>query len=330
MNTILLVDDEEPIRTVFSSVLRQKGYNVLEADSGLLGYEMAKEFSPDVIITDVAMQGGGGEALLYFIRNDAQLAHKQVVLMTGNPDALSPRKGMESGADDFLVKPVSLEALIACIEARLKRAKVSTSHVFKDLARRQEELEEFIVSAKVEALTPTFRAWARAEEETLAIVFTDVVGFTKLCEEIKEGIREVRSRHFARSRELIERYQGFEIKTMGDSVLSAFHSTRGALRYATKLQEDTGHPLVHVRVGIHFGPVHIEEKDVFGGTVNFAGRIVNSIEGAEIWLSDEAKTDLETHGEKYAKLQWQKHDNISLKGFNGTWTLWSVNTEGIK
>ena len=68
------------------------------------------------------MSGGGGEALLHFIRHNAQLAHKQVVLMTGNVDAVSPRQGLEAGADDFLIKPVSIEALLNCVKAQMERA----------------------------------------------------------------------------------------------------------------------------------------------------------------------------------------------------------------
>ncbi len=121
MKTILLVDDEAAIRTVFGTALRQKGYHVLEADSGLTGYELAKEHLPDLIITDISMAGGGGEALLYFIRNDPQLGNRPVVLMTGNIDLVSPSQGLAAGADDFLEKPVTLDALIGCVEARLER-----------------------------------------------------------------------------------------------------------------------------------------------------------------------------------------------------------------
>jgi DNA-binding response OmpR family regulator len=328
MPTILLVDDEEPIRGAFGYVLRQKGYDVIESEAGLDAYVLAKQHLPDLIITDIAMDGGGGEALLHFIRHDPQLANKQVVLMTGAAHVINQRQGMEAGADDFLLKPIALEDLLRCVEARLKRAKININHVFGDLARRHDEIEKFILSANAEILTPTFRAWERSEYATLAIVFTDVVDFTKLCEEMKDaGMKEVRRLHFARSRELIERYQGCEIKTMGDSVMAAFRSVQEALRYALELQKDTGHLLVHIRAAIHIGPMHVEENDVFGGTVNFAGRIIRSIQGSEIWLSDEAKSGIGPLSEKYANLQWQQHDDIHFKGFPGTWTLWSVSRE---
>jgi class 3 adenylate cyclase len=70
--------------------------------------------------------------------------------------------------------------------------------------------------------------------------------------------------------------------------------------------------------------MHIEENDVFGGTVNFADRIVNAIKGPEIWLSDQAKENIEPVDGKCADIQWLKHEDIAFKGFGGTWTLWSV------
>lgn len=324
MAKILIVDDEEAIRQTFGIVLRQKGYEVIEADAGLIAYELAKQHLPDLIITDVSMQGGGGEALLHFIRHDPQLANKQVVMITGATH-LNARHGMEAGADDFLVKPIKLEALLACVEARLRRAKIAVNHAFSEVTRRQDEIEKFLMSANDVVQTPSFRAWERSEYAILAIVFTDIVDFTKLCEEMKDvAMKEVRRLHFARSRFLIDRYQGCEIKTMGDSVMAAFCSAQEALRYALELQKDTGHPAVHVRAAIHIGPMHVEENDVFGGTVNFAGRIIRAVKGAEIWMSDEAKKQVGPLSAKYDGIHWQQHDDIHFKGFPGTWTMWSV------
>ena len=122
MHTILLIDDDAHIRTVFGTVLRDEGYRVLEADSGESGYALAKEQLPDLILTDVAMPHGDGETLLRQIRDNPDLSDKQVVLMTGELQIVTPRKGMESGADDFLTKPVTVEALVKCVAARLNRA----------------------------------------------------------------------------------------------------------------------------------------------------------------------------------------------------------------
>jgi two-component system sensor histidine kinase/response regulator len=124
MQTILLIDDDSNIRSVFGTVLRDHGYRVLEADSGESGYAIAQQQLPDLILTDIAMPGGDGEALLRNIRQNPDLSDKQVVLMTGRLEVVTPRKGMEEGADDFLAKPVSLDALIRCVQARLNRAHI--------------------------------------------------------------------------------------------------------------------------------------------------------------------------------------------------------------
>jgi two-component system sensor histidine kinase/response regulator len=124
MQTILLIDDDSNIRSVFGTVLRDQGYRVLEADSGATGYELAREQLPDLILTDIAMPGGDGESLLRNIRQNPDLSDKQVVLMTGRLEDVTPRKGMEQGADDFLAKPVSLDALVRCVQARLNRAHI--------------------------------------------------------------------------------------------------------------------------------------------------------------------------------------------------------------
>jgi len=124
MKLILLVDDSEEIRLTFRLVLRAAGYRVIESDSGKAGLEMARQQKPDLILTDINMPGGDGQTLLQQIRTDADLCSRQVVLMTGRPDLVSPRKGMEQGADDFLVKPVTREAILACVASRVNRAEI--------------------------------------------------------------------------------------------------------------------------------------------------------------------------------------------------------------
>lgn len=125
MKTILLVDDSQLLVGTYSMALRKKGYNVIEADSGVTGLALARKHLPDLIISDVDMPGGDGATLLREIRRDPELKSKQVVLMTGRPDLVTPRKGMEEGADDFLLKPVGLDVLQSCVEARFRRADIN-------------------------------------------------------------------------------------------------------------------------------------------------------------------------------------------------------------
>src|SRR5271170_2455329 len=125
MKTILLIDDDQQVRSMFGVALRRNGYHVIEADSGVAGLSMARQHLPDLILSDIHMPGGDGSTLLRDIRRDPELKSRQVVLMTGRPDLVTPRKGMDDGADDFLVKPVSLAALRTCVDARFSRASIS-------------------------------------------------------------------------------------------------------------------------------------------------------------------------------------------------------------
>jgi signal transduction histidine kinase len=125
MKTILVVDDDMQARAMYSMALTRRGYHVIEADSGSTGLQMAQQHLPDLILSDINMPGGLGSTLLRDIRRDPELRSKQVVLMTGRPDMVTARKGMEDGADDFLVKPVSIVALLSCMKARLDRASIN-------------------------------------------------------------------------------------------------------------------------------------------------------------------------------------------------------------
>jgi CheY-like chemotaxis protein len=125
MKTILLVDDDQPLRAVLSLALRRSGYCVIEADSGVAGLEMARRHLPDLILTDIDMPGGDGASLLREVRRDAELKSRPVVLMTGTADLLTPRKGMEEEADASLVKPVSLQQLLNCVKSSLNGGAVS-------------------------------------------------------------------------------------------------------------------------------------------------------------------------------------------------------------
>jgi len=141
MHTVLLVDDDEVILSTFGLALRKFGYRVFEASTGIAAFEIAQQQLPDMIISDIVMSGGDGEALLQRIRQHPDLGNKQVVLMTGQIDEQTPRRGMEAGADDFLVKPVSLTALLKCVEARLKRAQVSWRVEDRMLAQLRSSLQ---------------------------------------------------------------------------------------------------------------------------------------------------------------------------------------------
>jgi len=168
--------------------------------------------------------------------------------------------------------------------------------------------------------------WAGGERVTLAIVFTDIVGSTALNVELGDAaMSEVRRQHFAQSTALLAKHAGYEVKTIGDSVMAVFRSVEAALGYTRALQAHPGSSELQVRAGIHIGPVEVTIDDVFGAEVALASRVAAAIAGAEIWLSSRAKEDVDRAG-VFQKAQWQPHD-VSLKGI-GDAQLWCLEPTG--
>ena len=88
-----------------------------------------------------------------------------------------------------------------------------------------------------------------------------------------------------------------------------------------------GAQAIQIRVGIHVGEVTVKDndQDIDGGEVHFASRVVGAIREAEIWLSDPAKRNIQTYGaDRHRHLNWERHDGLAMKGFTGTFTLWSL------
>ncbi|MEW6303394.1 MAG: adenylate/guanylate cyclase domain-containing protein [Verrucomicrobiota bacterium] len=258
------------------------------------------------------------------IEGSVQLVRFFVCASCGDPVPDSYVKRLrERGVKNFDC-PCGGKVSLAEPKERLRFA--SQVEAMEKSADRQRDFEMFVESARGETNTPSFTAWAGDERVTLAIVFTDIVGSTALGEELKdERMSEIRRAHFAQSRRLIAQCKGREVKTIGDSFMAAFRSVHQALDYAMALQADSGHAQVEIRAGIHIGPMQVEENDVFGGAVNFAARVVGAIKGAEIWVSDRAKEDLDRGGiGAHTQLQWDRHEGLPMKGFSGTFTLWSL------
>jgi class 3 adenylate cyclase len=160
----------------------------------------------------------------------------------------------------------------------------------------------------------------------MTVVFTDIVTSAALIERGSgEVVNEIRRAHFAQARKLVDRFEGREVKTIGERFMAAFTEVDGPLDYAIELQRNTGHPYVATRTAIHSGPVHSGPDDPFGGTVTFAAQMVDLIPGPEIWLSDRAKTDLESTGSpEHRKQIWERHEGVSLTGVPGPLTIWSL------
>src|SRR5271169_1156105 len=134
MKKILVIDDETWLREMVHMALEQKGFEVVEAENGAAGIEVARKVLPDLILCDVNMEKVDGYLTLSSLRNEPATASVPFILMTGLADHAGMRHGMELGADDYLPKPFTIEALYAAVDARLKKAQAVRLEAEKKLA----------------------------------------------------------------------------------------------------------------------------------------------------------------------------------------------------
>ena len=119
MSRLLIIEDELPMRTALADVLAGEGYRVLTAEDGEAGLRCALNEQPDLILLDLMMPRLDGYALCAELR---RLKHTMPVLMLTAKGRLEDRvKGLDLGADDYLVKPFSTEELLARVRALLRR-----------------------------------------------------------------------------------------------------------------------------------------------------------------------------------------------------------------
>jgi len=124
MERLLVIEDELPMRTALSDALGAEGYRVLTAADGEAGLRRALEEKPDLILLDIMMPRMDGFTVCAELR---RLANTTPILMLTAKGQVEDRvRGLDVGADDYLVKPFSTEELLARVRALLRRVRKQT------------------------------------------------------------------------------------------------------------------------------------------------------------------------------------------------------------
>lgn len=109
--TVLLVEDNEEVRAYVKECL-QPYFDIIEADNGETAFELAVERYPDIVVSDIMMPRKNGLELCTQIKEDLRTEHIPVILMTARCMLQHIKEGFSSGADDYIVKPFSMDVLI--------------------------------------------------------------------------------------------------------------------------------------------------------------------------------------------------------------------------
>jgi DNA-binding response OmpR family regulator len=119
LQRILVVDDDPSVTNLLKRGLSYEGYSVDIAGSGAAGLTLAREQAPDLIVLDIMMPGIGGLEVLRRLRaGDTRLP---VIMLTAKDAPADQVRGLETGADDYVVKPFTFEVLLARVRALLRR-----------------------------------------------------------------------------------------------------------------------------------------------------------------------------------------------------------------
>jgi two-component system KDP operon response regulator KdpE len=152
-STILIVDDEPQIRRVMRTTLSSNGYAVIEARSGEEALEILRKERPELVLLDVNMPGMGGLEVCRQIRDQSDVA---IIMLTVRNTAHDKVLALDAGADDYVVKPFSIEELLARIRAAMRRtssAETVPAYVSNDL-EIDFERRKVLVQGRSVRLTP--------------------------------------------------------------------------------------------------------------------------------------------------------------------------------
>jgi two-component system sensor histidine kinase/response regulator len=144
MTTILVIEDEQDLREEIADILRFEGYEVLEAEDGQSGVQLAKQQHPELIICDIMMPVMDGFSVLTEIRSQAETALTPFIFLTARAAKSDMRQGMDQGADDYLAKPFTHEELVSAVQARLKRRQTITEMSNAELEHAKTQLTRLV------------------------------------------------------------------------------------------------------------------------------------------------------------------------------------------
>ena len=129
MHRILVIDDDSNVTSVLKRGLSYEGFTVDVASSGPEGLSLARDHVPDLVILDLMLPGMDGFEILRRLR--AADATLPVLMLTARDAPTDQVRGLEQGADDYVVKPFSFEVLAARVKALLRRREATQPEVFR-------------------------------------------------------------------------------------------------------------------------------------------------------------------------------------------------------
>ncbi len=242
---VLVVDDNDTNRDIIKSRLETHGYGVAEAVDGEHAIAVAKKLLPDIILLDVMMPKLDGFEVCRRLKNDLAFPYTPIILITAKSETDDIVAGLDSGADEYLTKPVNQKALVARVAAmlrlkelqdKIREQSTALTELNRTLERRVAEqvaalermarLKRFLPQQIAEAVlsSPDGEGILKTHRAEITVVFTDLRNFTAFAETAEpEDVMRLLSDYYAVVGERVHRLEGTIEHFAGDGVMAFFN-----------------------------------------------------------------------------------------------------------
>lgn len=359
-NKVLIVDDEPFNLDLLEQELGDQNYVVDRANDGVEALEKVESFKPDVILLDYMMPKMNGIEVVERLRQDERYKSLPVILLTAKGSQEDKVRGLDAGADDYVVKPFDSFELLARVRSmmRIKELHDSLEDLNRSLAEKvTEQVTEIGRMARLKryfspqvadsVLEKDDDSMFKTHRREITVVFLDLRGFTAFSDSAEpEEIMELLRSYHAVMGKLIFKFEGTLERFAGDGIMIFFNDpiacedhTERAVRMAVAMRAEArelragwlkkGYDL-DLGVGLACGYATL-------GNIGFEGRIdygaIGNVTNLASRLCDEAKggqilTNQKTLSKVEHLVETEPLQELQLKGFARPVT--AINIVGIK
>jgi adenylate cyclase len=317
---VLIADDDEANRDLLVRLLRRDGYELVVATNGQEVLHLIDEGHIDLILLDLVMPGMSGFEVLRATKANLQLKDIPIIMISGVDETEKVVACIETGADDYVLKPFNATLLRSRVRALLDRKQTRDQEraqteqlkaALSQLEAERQTTEKLLLNILPRKACEELRLRGSVSPtyfEDVSIVFTDFVSFTSSTEKLTaDELVTLLNEYFTAFDNIVDRYRLEKLKTVGDSYIflsglpertpshpiDALLASIEMLQFVKAAQQARPHPGWSMRIGIHTGSLIAgvvgKSKfafDVWGDAINFASRMVSSGASNKINVSE--------------------------------------------
>ena len=330
---ILMVDDEPINIQVLINYLSGESYAITPANSGMEALKILETYQPDLILLDVMMPKMTGYEVCTRIRENFPANELPILMLTAKNQVEDLVTGLNSGANDYLTKPVSKPELLARIKTHLQLAKINLAYArFVPHQFLQFLDKESIVDVKL----------GDEIQKNMSILFADIRDFTSISETMNpEDNFKFINAYLSRMEPAIIENNGFIDKYIGDAIMALFSggaddAVKAAISMLERLKEYNRtrgreeRPILRIGIGINTGSLMLGtvggksrmDSTVISDAVNLASRLENLTKtyGATLLISQETFSQLQAPDDYGIRTI----DKVKVRGKSNLITIYEV------